>query len=480
MSQTVIVLRDASVLAVSGQEGKSPRLQTVVRVPVPGFGEPYERWKNALAALKKEIAPGPVRVVLPESLCSARILQLPYIKGKKLDEMVKRELGEAGKSEIQDYIVLTEHKKEGMTVCCGEVEKPVVDRLSEIFRQAGYEITGMTVSRECYMKLLLPYRSRLREQTAVILFFDEDGVNRFLIEKGHYRFSGKSRIFSEPGTTDFGTEIVRNISGMMQFQAANKDVSPITDVYYVGCEEQDFEAASPRIRDMGLKIHALDVGGLAGMPEGESAGDWMMEIGAMMCAVRGKQDLNLVQRTQTKERNAMAVTILKIALFPAIALSLSLIATGVISSLTWVSESHTEDLLDWMSLKVTREQHQRALDLEKENNSLRHAIASMTQTQDHLDTYPEITVSLWDTIQKAGKSNITAELTGYDSHTGEISFVAKSPEVIDIPAYVSRLEKTGVFFSVSYTGYLYDYDADIYRLTLSCILTEKEGGGDGQ
>lgn len=38
-----------------------------------------------------------------------------------------------------------------------------------------------------------------------------------LVENGEYRYSSRSRIFSEPGTVDFGTEMTRNVSGTMQF-----------------------------------------------------------------------------------------------------------------------------------------------------------------------------------------------------------------------------------------------------------------------
>ena len=57
-----------------------------------------------------------------------------------------------------------------------------------------------------------------------------------------------------------------------------------------------------------------------------------------------------------------------------------------------------------------------------------------------------------------------------------LNFIAKSPKVIDIPSYVLKLQNTGVFYNVAYTGYIYDKGS--YQLFLSCILKADETGGE--
>lgn len=104
----------------------------------------------------------------------------------------------------------------------------------------------MTIPLEGYLKVI-GFTSNYKNKTAIFLFFDEDGVMRILMQDGNYRFSGKSRIFSEPGGEEYGMEIARNISGIMQFQSASKSGVPITDVYYTGCNISYFKAAEERI-----------------------------------------------------------------------------------------------------------------------------------------------------------------------------------------------------------------------------------------
>ena len=43
------------------------------------------------------------------------------------------------------------------------------------------------------------------------------------------------------GTLDFGTEITRSVSGTMQFHTTGRPASPLTDVFYAGCPDDDFE-----------------------------------------------------------------------------------------------------------------------------------------------------------------------------------------------------------------------------------------------
>ncbi len=95
-----------------------------------------------------------------------------------------------------------------------------------------------------------------------------------------------------------------------------------------------------------------------------------------------------------------------------------------------------------------------------------------------LEGYPRIDSTLLDRIARAGEDAVSVTVTGYDSATGVLEFNAASREVIDIPGYVMALERTGLFQTVSYTGY--DFEDGGYVLRLNCALcsgTEGEGGG---
>lgn len=474
MSQTVIVLQDSVVLAVKGTEGRKPSIQIAKKIAVTGFGDPYEKWRDALVSLKQEMELSKVRIVLPASLCSTKIIRVPYAKGKKLDEIVKHETADSFKDGVYDYIILQSDKKDGLSICCGNIEKTVSDRVGALFANLGITVTGMTIPLEGYLKVI-GLTSNYKNKTAIFLFFDEDGVMRILMQDGNYRFSGKSRIFSEPGGEEYGMEIARNISGIMQFQSASKSGAPITDVYYTGCNISYFKAAEERITEMGLSLHAMNINGLAQMQAGLSTSDWIPAIGAMISGNGGKHELNLISEEET-DAPKKKQSVFKAIMFPLIALILCIAAAVVIGVLDYGTKARNNKLLSWIESEDVSTKYRTALELENDNKRLLNAIDSINESNENLAVYPNVTVSLWKRIQKAGGKDISSELCGYDSETGVLNFIAKSPKVIDIPSYVLKLQNTGVFYNVAYTGYIYDKGS--YQLFLSCILKADETGGE--
>ena len=69
-------------------------------------------------------------------------------------------------------------------------------------------------------------------------------------------------------------------------------------------------------------------------------------------------------------------------------------------------------------------------------------------------------------------------ITDFDAQTGILTFDANSPAVIDVSGYILRLQETGLFHTVDYTGY--KFEDGWYTLSLSCTLEGREYGGGAQ
>ena len=123
---------------------------------------------------------------------------------------------------------------------------------------------------------LLHAMPSLQSMTFVCLCFEGSSVLSLLVENGAYRYSSRSRVFSEPGTLDFGTEITRSVSGTMQFHTAGRPASPLTDVFYAGCPDDDFEVCLAGIRGLGLRVSRLpECPAFRTLPNGERLSDWL-------------------------------------------------------------------------------------------------------------------------------------------------------------------------------------------------------------
>ena len=68
MDTTVIVFQEDCILAAKGKDRAYPLISRVRRIPLPGTGDTFARWIQALSLLDPEWKAEPVRLVLPTSI----------------------------------------------------------------------------------------------------------------------------------------------------------------------------------------------------------------------------------------------------------------------------------------------------------------------------------------------------------------------------------------------------------------------------
>ena len=147
-------------------------------------------------------------------------------------------------------------------------------------------------------------------KTCIWLCFEGSSVLSLLVENGEYRYSSRSRIFSEPGTVDFGTEMTRNVSGTMQFHTASRSGGTLTDVYYAGCSDDDFEVCLAGIRGLGLKVSRLpECRAFRALPNGERLDDWLGCAETLIRTVlRANKELDLLRSYRRLSRGSKGQT----------------------------------------------------------------------------------------------------------------------------------------------------------------------------
>ncbi len=112
--------------------------------------------------------------------------------------------------------------------------------------------------------------------------------------------------------------------------------------------------------------------------------------------------------------------------------------------------------------------YERALEKERRNDTLAAEISEANLLTERLSSYPPVDSGLLARIREAGGGAVSVEITGYDSVTGRLIFQAESAEVIEAPRYVLKIRNTGLFETVSYSGY--SFDGENYALHLACTL----------
>lgn len=473
MSDTVIALREDCILATEGKSGAKPRVTDARRIDVEGYGDPLEQWKQALLKYKNECQPDKVKLILPTTYSSARITQIPYASGRELTKMAVNVMQEAAGEGISDYGIVQSDKKKGISVCTATAEAETLEDIVGICKEIKLKVEDITVPMEGYLKGL----SRIREyekKTAIFLLFEDSSVTSVLYQDGVYMYSTRSRIFSERGTLDFGTEIVRNISGILQFYSTRKADTPITNVYYAGCAADDFEVCIPGIENMNLEVGPMETD-FQFEADGE-AEDWLVCIGAMIADK--KKQVNLYQAwNQSKDGTKVETgSVGKHLVVPGVTLLICLALIAGVNVWNMVTKSQVEEVNTWIEDSENQKAYKAANKVKKKSEQIAEAQSQVNQMKKNLATYPDLTEETIATIVNSSGSQINVQIESMDAETGLLTFHAVSNAVIDIPGYVSRLTDTGLFSSVDYSGYQFE-DGE-YSLDLSCVLKAQKDGGD--
>ena len=476
MSDTVIVLQDECILTASGKSGRTPKIEKVGRISIEPFGDMFEQWKTALKEYREQYDPKSVRLVLPASYSSARMTQIPYAAGRQLEKMAGNVINDHAGDAIADYGVVQSDKKQGVCLCCGSAEQEILQKVIDLCSEIQLPVKEISVPMEGYLKLLSQTRL-YKNKTAIFLLFEENSVTSVLYKEGVCHYVTRSRIFSERGTLNFGTEIVRNISGMLQFYATTKAAAPITDVYYTGCMPDDFEVSLEGIRNMNLQVQQMKID----VPF-EAKGDpqfWLSCIGAMMEDKTKAINLLRVFREVHKEQQRIQdIDIMKQLIFPAASLAICLLLFGSVMLWNAHTSGQIRDINGWINDEQVQSEYQEASALKEESDRLAEAKSQVEEMTANLDTYPDLTKKMISRIIDASGKDMEVHIKTMDAGTGTLTFDAVSKKVIDIPGYVLKLQKTGLFATVDYAGYTYEQQYKEYSLALSCVLKQAETGGD--
>lgn len=276
MNTTVLALQEEQVLAAVGRPGAKPSVQALYRAPAHGGG--MENWERAVGALWQahDLPTRGITLVLPDEAVTTHTVTAPRMPESRLEELVQHEMrAHDGQPVAADYLPLGTDADGRQQLFCAACRKDTMAGYLAMADRLGLRLGSVTVPMAGRLRLLRAMPS-LQSMTFVCLCFEGSSVLSLLVENGAYRYSSRSRVFSEPGTLDFGTEMTRSVSGTMQFHTTGRPASPLTDVFYAGCPDDDFEVCLAGIRELGLRVSRLpECPAFRTLPNGERPSDWL-------------------------------------------------------------------------------------------------------------------------------------------------------------------------------------------------------------
>lgn len=276
MNTTVLALQEEQVLAAVGRPGAKISVQALYRAPAHGGG--MENWERAIGALWQahDLPTRGITLVLPDEAVTTHTVTAPRMPESRLEELVQHEMrAHDGQPVAADYLPLGTDADGRQQLFCAACRKETMAGYLAMADRLGLRLGSVTVPMAGRLRLLRAMPA-LQSMTFVCLCFEGSSVLSLLVENGAYRYSSRSRVFSEPGTLDFGTEMTRSVSGTMQFHTTGRPASPLTDVFYAGCPDDDFEVCLAGIRELGLRVSRLpECPAFRALPNGERLSDWL-------------------------------------------------------------------------------------------------------------------------------------------------------------------------------------------------------------
>ena len=285
MKKAIIAILEDSVQVAIYKPGKKPVIHGLYQEKLDLSQPMAENWISALQTIwTEEKLPKKCRVTLSihEENAVTKMLSLPEMPPKKLAETVHMELQSREDTEmLTDYLPMGKDAEGKQQLFCAACTHETMEGYVNGIEQLGLKMERVTVPLVALMNLV-PALEEMRERNCIWLVFDGETVLSVLVENGTYRYATRSRIFSEQGTLDFGTEIGRNVSGTIQFHSTGQNREPVTDLYYAGCPDDIFEVCIPDLQNLGLKVSRLpDWPAVQNVPQQIRLSDWSYCVGLM-------------------------------------------------------------------------------------------------------------------------------------------------------------------------------------------------------
>ncbi|MDO4545641.1 MAG: hypothetical protein Q4C25_05740 [Bacillota bacterium] len=132
----------------------------------------------------------------------------------------------------------------------------------------------------------------------------------------------------------------------------------------------------------------------------------------------------------------------------------------------------TNDKIDehdqFMTLPKNVEAYGESVQLDGERQELSAQYDALNQVVTNISSYPTMGSGILSDTNSAIGAAADITNASYDSANGVLILTVEASSADDIPVTVKRIKSTGLYLTVSYTGY--EADGDNYKANIACVL----------
>ena len=367
-----------------------------------------ENWEKAIGALWQQhrLPTRGITLVLPDEAVATKTITAPSMPENKLEELLRHEMRpREDQLAAADYVPLGTDAEGRQQLFCAACRKETMEEYLAMTDRLGLRLQSVTVTMAGRLKLLHAMQS-MQGKTCIWLCFEGAAACFRCWSRTASTVIPAAAVFSvEPGTVDFGTEMTRNVSGTMQFHTASRSSGTLTDVYYAGCSDDDFEVCLAGIRGLGLKVSRLpECRAFRALPNGERLDDWLGCAETLIRTVlRANKELDLLRSYRRLSRGSKGQTDLLHSFYTPIAVCLVVCAAVWCVSANEQQPEPQDRRHQRLAERSDRDRAvQRSCRKQQRNDNLVQGLQQVRNLTDALATYPQVDSALMSKIGAAG------------------------------------------------------------------------------
>ena len=420
-----------------------------------------------------------VELVINSSQFVLKQISMPKMKEKRIRENLPMEFADVtGMTDpIIDYAVEPGKNGKMISMHTVMVERSFVQGYISLFSSIGITLNAVRVARICVINALRTME-QFKNKTCIILRMDGSVINSSLWSNGTSVYATQKRVFSDPGTEQFGSEIARVISNTIQFASTQNLPQGIKEAYLAGVEDEAFDIYSQVMQelDMGVMLMRMEPESHIRVKKNVDVPFWdcLPQIGNMLTL---RSDMNLVAQARKKTKTRKEpVKWKRYVAVPAVLLVISATVTAVMYNIKQDRQRQLDEINAYLNDPANLAICQQSDLLEMLNQILTRRIECIDSVTEIMDSYPHMNGKVVDQIQVcAGKHRVDLKVKSYVAETGTLSVDAQAKNVTLINQFIDELETTGLFDAIEYTGYETDEKDQVYTINVICYLAETAG-----
>lgn len=426
---------------------------------------------------EKNIPTKDVCLVINSTKFVGKSIEMPLLNEAKTLEFIKREFADVKKSddEIYGYIPLSGVEGKVRRVYAESITPDFIQNYIDVFREIGISIKEISSGESCLINLVNMTLSE-RNNTFLVEIAEGMTLTLLLYVNNSFYYFNTVRCFNEPGSQEYGYEVARSISQIVQFMQANQIEHPLEKIWLAGFSDVDIVTYTDIMREQGIHVPVVMYDSTSLSATGRGINDFLHATSGL-CGTGKAQNFLIQYNTKSKRRTSNELSgVSKLA--PKViggTFVLMLLLLGVSFAFSLVKKMELASLEAYNKSPAVLKQLEEYKEADERNLLLTNQYQKIQELDKNIYTYPVCDNEILDVFDACASGYVTVKFESFDADQGVVTITATSEDVDNISKFIEKLLAKDTFYSVDYTGYTFDESTQLWDIHVTCTLAESAG-----